>query len=46
MKGCRGLRGDLIDKHAGWKKPQPKQGYCKYYKDDLLSVSKSLGTTN
>ena len=43
IKGCRGLRGNLIDKHAGWRKPQPKQGYFKHSKDDLLLVPKSLG---
>ena len=41
MKGCRGLR-NLIDKHARWRKPQPKQRYFKHFKDDLLLVSKSL----
>ena len=40
-EGCRGLimSGNLIDKHARWKKPQPKQRCIKYSKDDLLSVS-------
>ena len=41
MKGCRGLSGNLIDKHARWKKSQSKQRYIKYSEDDLLSVSKS-----
>ena len=38
-KGCRGLSGDLIDKHAGWKNPRSKHRYIKYSKEDLLSVS-------
>ena len=41
-EGCRGLSGDLIDKHAGWKNPQSKHRYIKYSKEDLLSVSKRL----
>ena len=40
---CRSLDGDLIDKHAGWRNAKSKNLYIKYSKEELLSVSKTLG---